>query len=90
MALIYHLDVQNKEPLWLLAIAFILGAINLYLDINILEVLLIPRYLTLDQVGLHRAALTGFGVLALLILILTRGQLGYQPAQENPWVRSPL
>jgi RsiW-degrading membrane proteinase PrsW (M82 family) len=40
MALIYHLDVQNKEPLWLLAIAFIFGAINLYLDINILEVLL--------------------------------------------------
>lgn len=40
MALIYNLDVQNKEPLWLLAIAFILGAINLYLDINILEVLL--------------------------------------------------
>lgn len=40
MALIYNLDVQNKEPLWLLAIAFILGAINLYLDINILEVIL--------------------------------------------------
>ena len=40
MALIYNLDVQNKEPLWLLAIAFILGAINLYLDIHILDVLL--------------------------------------------------
>lgn len=40
MALIYNLDVQNKEPLWLLAIAFILGAVNLYLDINILDVFL--------------------------------------------------
>jgi RsiW-degrading membrane proteinase PrsW (M82 family) len=40
MALIYNLDVQNKEPLWLLAIAFILGAVNLHLDIDILEYLL--------------------------------------------------
>ncbi len=40
LALIYNLDVQNKEPLWLLAIAFILGAVNLHLDINILEVFL--------------------------------------------------
>ena len=40
MSVIYNLDVQNKEPLWLLAIAFILGAVNLYLDINILEYLL--------------------------------------------------
>jgi uncharacterized protein len=27
---------------------------------------------------------TGFGVLAILILILTRGRLGYHPAQEQP------
>jgi len=40
MALIYNLDLQNKEPLWLLAIAFIMGAVNFYLDINILDVLL--------------------------------------------------
>ena len=40
MSVIYNLDVQNKEPLWLLAVAFILGAVNLYLDINILEYLL--------------------------------------------------
>lgn len=39
MAVIYNLDVQNKEPLWLLAIAFILGAVNLHVDINILEYL---------------------------------------------------
>ena len=40
MSVIYNLDVQNKEPLWLLAIAFILGAVNLHLDIDILEYLL--------------------------------------------------
>jgi RsiW-degrading membrane proteinase PrsW (M82 family) len=40
MSLIYNLDEQNKEPLWLLAIAFILGAVNLHLDIDILEYLL--------------------------------------------------
>ena len=34
MSLIYNLDEQDKEPLWLLAIAFILGAVNLHLDIN--------------------------------------------------------
>ena len=37
MILIYNLDEYNKEPLWLLAISFILGAINLHLDVDILE-----------------------------------------------------
>jgi len=37
MALIYNLDELEKEPLWLLAITFILGSIILYLDINILD-----------------------------------------------------
>ena len=40
MSMIYNLDKQDKEPLWLLAIAFIFGAINLHLDIDILEYLL--------------------------------------------------
>ena len=40
MSFIYNLDKLDKEPLWLLAIAFILGAVNLHLDINILEYLL--------------------------------------------------
>ena len=33
MAVIYNLDEYDKEPLWLLAIAFIFGAINLHLDV---------------------------------------------------------
>ena len=37
MVTIYNIDEYDKEPLWLLAVAFILGAINLYLDIDILE-----------------------------------------------------
>ena len=37
MAVIYNLDEYDKEPLWLLAIAFIFGAINLHLDVDLLE-----------------------------------------------------
>ena len=39
MVTIYNLDEYDKEPLWLLAIAFIFGAINLHLDIDILDFL---------------------------------------------------
>ena len=39
MVLIYNLDEYDKEPLWLLAIAFILGAMNLHLDVDILDFL---------------------------------------------------
>ena len=37
MILIYNLDTYNKEPLWLLAISFILGAINLHWGVEFLE-----------------------------------------------------
>ena len=37
MIFIYNLDANNKEPLWLLAISFILGAMNLHIDVDILE-----------------------------------------------------
>jgi membrane protease YdiL (CAAX protease family) len=62
-------------------------AILAHASVNIIEVLLIPRYLTLDQISSHRALLIGFGAPALLILILTRGRLGYQPSQEQSEVR---
>ena len=39
MVTIYNLDENDKEPLWLLAIAFIFGAVNLHLDIDILDFL---------------------------------------------------
>jgi membrane protease YdiL (CAAX protease family) len=62
----------------------IFTAILAHTSVNIVEVLLIPRYLSLDEISLHRALLTGFGVIALLVLILTHGQLGYQLGQEQP------
>jgi hypothetical protein len=39
---------------------------------------------TTGEMSLNLAYLIGFGVLALLILIITRGRLGYQPDQEQP------
>jgi len=39
---------------------------------------------TAGETGLNLALLITFGVLAILILILTRGRLGYQPSQEQP------
>ena len=58
MALIYNLDIQNKEPLWLLAIAFILGAINLHVDINILELVLSSNEVQHDFLNTGIEALT--------------------------------
>ena len=37
MFFIYHSDEYDKEPVWLLATCFILGAINLHFDVDILE-----------------------------------------------------
>ena len=39
MVMIYNLDEYDKEPLWLLALAFIFGAMNLHLDVDILDFL---------------------------------------------------
>jgi uncharacterized protein len=44
----------------------------------------IPLFLAMNETSLNLAALIGFGVPALLIVILTRGRLGYQPSQEQP------
>ena len=35
MIFIYNLDEDDQEPLWLLALCFIFGAINLHLDVDI-------------------------------------------------------
>ena len=43
-----------------------------------------PLFLAVDETRLNLAVLIAFGVPALLILILTRGRLGYQPSQEQP------
>jgi membrane protease YdiL (CAAX protease family) len=44
----------------------------------------IPLFLAVDATKFDLAILIGLGVPALLIVILTRGRLGYQPSQEQP------
>ena len=44
---------------------------------------LLALFPAVSMINLHWALLIGFGVPALLILILTRGQLGYQPGKEQ-------
>jgi len=58
MAMIYYLDEHDKEPLWLLAIAFILGALTLHLDINILEYLLSSKDIQNNFLSAGNEALT--------------------------------
>ena len=47
MITIYNLDEYDKESLWLFIIAFILGAINLHWDIDLLE--FIFSYINVDN-----------------------------------------
>lgn len=58
--------------------------------INAPQLVWAPLFLTVGQTnsaegeaGLNLALLITFGVLALLVLILTRGRLGYRPIQEQ-------
>jgi hypothetical protein len=48
------------------------------------QVAWVPLFLAVGVTSMDLAALIGFGVPALLIVILTRGRLGYQPDQEQP------
>jgi membrane protease YdiL (CAAX protease family) len=43
------------------------------------QVVLIPLFLVVNETILNLASLIAFGVPALLIIVLTRGRLGYQP-----------
>lgn len=43
----------------------------------------IPLFLAVNETSMNLAVLMGFGVPALLIVILTRGRLGYQPGQNR-------
>jgi hypothetical protein len=58
-------------------------AILLHASINT-SVALVPLFPVRIVIGTGLASLIGFGVPALLIVILTRGRLGYQPSQEQP------
>lgn len=62
-------------------------AILAHASINTPQLALVPLFPALDFTQLNLAILIAFGVPALLILILTRGRLGYRPDQD-PLVRS--
>ena len=73
MALIYNLDEYDKEPLWLLSIAFIFGAVNLHLDVDLLEYFLQFINLENDYLNIGGEALTVSiteEVLKFLVVIL--------------------
>ena len=56
-------------------------AIVLHAGVNTPQLTVVPLFPAVDVTGLNLAALIGFGVMALLILIVTRGRLGYEPDQ---------
>ncbi len=55
-----------------------------YAAIDTPQLVWIPLFLAVNETSMDLAFLIGFGVPALLIVILTRGRLGYQPSQEQP------
>jgi len=57
----------------------ILIALLLHASVNTSSIALNSLFLAVDQTSNDLAMLIGFGVPALLIVILTRGRLGYQP-----------
>jgi membrane protease YdiL (CAAX protease family) len=64
-------------------------AILAHTCINAPQVALTPLFPAVDITLLDHAALIGYGVLALLILIMTRGRLGYQPRESRSLLRQP-
>ena len=52
-------------------------------SVNTPQVVLVPLFPAVTMTSLNLAAVIGFGVPALLVLLLTRGRLGYQPSPEQ-------
>jgi membrane protease YdiL (CAAX protease family) len=61
----------------------IFTALLAHTSVNVPQVVLVPLFLAVDMTRLNLAAIIGFGVPALMIIILTRGRLGYQPSQKD-------
>jgi membrane protease YdiL (CAAX protease family) len=62
---------RTEESIFLVILA--------HASVNTPQVSLVPLFPAVDTASLNLAALFGFGVTALLILIFTCGRLGYQP-----------
>jgi len=58
-------------------------AITAHASVNTPELVLLPLFPAVGYAGLLLAFLIGFGVPALLIVILTRGRLGYKSSQAT-------
>jgi hypothetical protein len=56
----------------------------LHTAIDTPQLVWIPLFITVDETRLNLATLIAFGLPALLIVILTRGRLGYRPSQAQP------
>lgn len=59
-------------------------ALLVHTGVNVVQVALVPLFPAVSVTQLNLAAVIGYGLPALLIVILTRGRLGYQPNQELP------
>ncbi len=55
----------------------------MHASIDTPQLVWIPLFLAVNETTLNLASLIGFGVPAILILILTRGRLGYQSTKEQ-------
>jgi CAAX protease family protein len=55
----------------------------LHTSIDTPQLVWIPLFLGLTEARLDLALLIGFGIPALIIVILTRGRLGYQPGEDR-------
>jgi membrane protease YdiL (CAAX protease family) len=55
----------------------------LHASIDTPQLVWIPLFLVVNETSLNLASLISFGIPALLIIILTRGRLGYQPNQTK-------
>ena len=58
-------------------------ALLAHASVNTPQVVLVPLFPSLNTTSLNLAALIGFGVPALLILLFTRGKLGYKADQNE-------
>lgn len=53
--------------------------ITAHASVNTPQVILLPLFVAVDYAGLLRAGAIAFGLAALVVVVLTRGRLGYQP-----------
>lgn len=61
----------------------VLMAILVHASVNTPQVALAPLFPALDTTRLNTAALIGFGLAAVLVLVFTRGRLGYRAEMEE-------